>query len=101
MAFALTEEHADLCSVAADFAGRFADTRVTREQLDSYGNGEPAPFWDDLVANGLHALHIGEEHGGQGGTVADTAIVVEEFARRLVPGPFLSTVLASAAVAAR
>ena len=100
MAFALTEEHADLSAVAGDFAHRFADTRVTREQFAAYGAGEPAPFWNELVANGLHALHIGEEHGGQGGTVADTAIVVEEFARRLVPGPYLSTVLASAAVAA-
>lgn len=100
MALALTEEHADLCAVAADFASRFADIRATREILPAYGAGERPSFWDELVANGLHALHIGEEHGGQGGTVADTVIVVEEFARRLVPGSFASTVFASAAVAA-
>ena len=100
MALALTEEHADLCAVAADFASRFADIRETRENLPAYGAGERPSFWDELVANGLHALHIGEEHGGQGGTVADTVIVVEEFARRLVPGSFASTVFASAAVAA-
>ncbi|MCC9195578.1 acyl-CoA dehydrogenase [Arthrobacter sp. zg-Y820] len=100
MALALTEEHTDLCAAASDFASRFADTLATREQLPAYGAGEPAPYWDELVKNGLHSLHISEEHGGQGGTVADTAIVVEEFARRLVPGPYVSTVLASAAVAA-
>ncbi|MFJ7751392.1 acyl-CoA dehydrogenase [Arthrobacter sp. NPDC097144] len=100
MALALTEEHADLCAVAADFASRFADIRETREILPAYGAGERPSFWDELVANGLHALHIGEEHGGQGGTVADTVIVVEEFARRLVPGSFAATVFASAAVAA-
>ena len=100
MALALTEEHTDLCAAASDFASRFASTLTTREQLPAYGAGGRAPYWDELVKNGLHALHIGEEHGGQGGTVADTAIVVEEFARRLVPGPYLSTVLAGAAVAA-
>lgn len=100
MALALTEEHTDLCAAASDFASRFAATAATREQLPAYGTGERAPYWDELVRNGLHALHIGEEHGGQGGTVADTAIVVEEFSRRLVPGPYVSTVLASAAVAA-
>ena len=100
MALALTEEHTDLCSAASDFASRFADPLVTREQLPAYAAGERAPYWDELVKNGLHSLHISEEHGGQGGTVADTAIVVEEFARRLVPGPFASTILASAAVAA-
>ncbi|WAP52372.1 acyl-CoA/acyl-ACP dehydrogenase [Arthrobacter sp. ATA002] len=100
MALALTEEHTDLCAAASDFASRFADISATREQLPAYGAGGRAPYWDELVKNGLHALHISEEHGGQGGAVADTAIVVEEFARRLVPGPYLSTVLASAAVAA-
>ncbi|MET4059794.1 alkylation response protein AidB-like acyl-CoA dehydrogenase [Arthrobacter sp. UYP6] len=100
MALALTEEHTDLCATASDFAQRFAGLSATREQHRAYASGEPAPFWNELVDNGLHALHIGEEHGGQGGTVADTAIVVEEFARRLVPGAFTSTVLASAAVAA-
>ncbi|MDJ0358062.1 acyl-CoA dehydrogenase [Paenarthrobacter sp. PH39-S1] len=99
MPLSLTAEHADLAAVASEFAERFAGILDTRGQLDAYGTGGRPSYWSELVDNGLHALHISEEHGGQGGSVADTAIVVEEFGRRLVPGPYVATVLASAAVA--
>ncbi|MEO6531085.1 MAG: acyl-CoA dehydrogenase, partial [Specibacter sp.] len=95
----LAEDQADLATAVSDFADRFADIRQTHENLDSYGAGGRPPHWDELVENGLHALHISEERGGQGGSVVDTGVVVEEFGRRLVPGPYVSTVLASAAVA--
>ncbi|ALE91250.1 hypothetical protein AOC05_00880 [Arthrobacter alpinus] len=95
----LAEDQADLATAVSDFADRFADIRQTHENLDSYGAGGRPSHWDELVANGLHALHISEAHGGQGGSVVDTGVVVEEFGRRLVPGPYVSTVLASAAVA--
>lgn len=99
MPLSLTEEHADLAASVTEFAERFAGILETREQLDSYRAGGRPAHWGELVDNGLHALHINEERGGQGGSVADTAIVVEEFGRRLVPGPYVATVLASAAVA--
>lgn len=99
MPLSLTEEHADLAAAVSEFAERFADILVTREELKAYGAGGRPAHWGELVNNGLHALHIGEERGGQGGNIIDTAIVVEEFGRRMVPGPYVSTVLASAAVA--
>ncbi|MDN5825359.1 MAG: acyl-CoA dehydrogenase [Micrococcaceae bacterium] len=99
MPLSLTEEHTDLASAVSDFAERFADILETREHLQAYAEGGRPGHWAELVDNGLHALHISEERGGQGGSVADTAIVVEEFGRRLVPGPYVSTVLASSAVA--
>lgn len=99
MPLSLTEEHTDLAAAVSDFAERYADVLDTREHLNAYGAGGRPTHWDELVGNGLHALHIDEGLGGQGGTVADTAIVVEEFGRRLVPGPFVATVLASAAIA--
>ncbi|MFJ6415589.1 acyl-CoA dehydrogenase [Paeniglutamicibacter sp. NPDC091659] len=99
MPLSLTEEHADLAAAVSEFAARFADILETRERLDAYGAGGRPAHWGELVDNGLHALHISEERGGQGGSIIDTAIVVEEFGRRLVPGPFVSTVLASSAVA--
>ncbi|WP_449372620.1 acyl-CoA dehydrogenase family protein [Arthrobacter psychrolactophilus] len=99
MPLSITEEHADLAASVTEFAERFAGLLDTREQLDSYQAGGRPSHWSELVDNGLHSLHISEERGGQGGTVADTAIVVEEFGRRLVPGPYVATVLASAAVA--
>ncbi|MGP9615957.1 acyl-CoA dehydrogenase family protein [Arthrobacter sp. AOP36-A1-22] len=99
MPLSLTEEHTDLASAVSDFAERFADILETREHLQAYAEGGRPDHWAELVDNGLHALHISEERGGQGGSVADTAIVVEEFGHRLVPGPLVSTVLASSAVA--
>lgn len=99
MPLSLTEEHTDLAGAVSDFAERFAGIHDTREHLDTFGSGGRPAHWHELVANGLHALHISEKRGGQGGTVADTAIVVEEFGRRLVPGPFVATVLASSAIA--
>lgn len=99
MPLSLTEEHTDLAAAVSEFSERFADILDTRAQLESHRAGGRPAHWRELVDNGLHSLHIGEERGGQGGGVADTAIVVEEFGRRLVPGPYVSTVLASAAVA--
>ena len=99
MPLSLTEEHADLAAAVSEFADRFADILQTRELFDAYGAGGRPAHWGELVDNGLHCLHISEERGGQGGSIADTAIVVEEFGHRLVPGPYVSTVLASAAVA--
>lgn len=99
MPLSLTEEHADLAAAVSEFCERFAGIHDTRAQLESPRGGGRPGHWRELVDNGLHSLHIGEERGGQGGEITDTAIVVEEFGRRLVPGPYVSTVLASAAVA--
>ncbi|WP_427004824.1 acyl-CoA dehydrogenase [Pseudarthrobacter sp. H2] len=99
MPLSLTEEQMDLAASVSEFAERFAGILETRGQLENYGDGGRPSYWAELVGNGLHALHIAEERGGQGGGVMDTAVVVEEFGRRLVPGPYVSTVLASAALA--
>ena len=47
---------------------------------------------------GLTAIHIPESYGGQGFSYGDLAIVLEEMGRGLLCAPFLSTVLASAAI---
>ena len=41
-------------------------------------------------------MHLPEEVGGQGGTLADMACVIEAAAAALLPGPLLSTATASA-----
>ena len=51
-----------------------------------------------LREQGWLGLHIAEEHGGQGGGLLELAVVTEELARAMAPGPFLTTVLASALV---
>ncbi|GAB3962622.1 acyl-CoA dehydrogenase [Actinoallomurus acanthiterrae] len=72
----------------------------------SHGSGEQAVcasrpgFWPELAAQGLLALHLPEEHGGQGFSLLELAVAVEEMGRALAPGPYVPTVLASAVLAA-
>ncbi|PRB70403.1 acyl-CoA dehydrogenase [Arthrobacter sp. MYb213] len=98
MALSLTEEQVDLAAAVADFTRSAVDLLATRQEQESLAAGQLPSYWDELLDNGLHALHLSEELGGQGGTLVETAIVLEEFGHRHVSGPFLSTVLASAAV---
>jgi alkylation response protein AidB-like acyl-CoA dehydrogenase len=51
----------------------------------------PSEAHDALVANGLAAVHVGEQYGGQGADALATCIVIEEVARvcassSLIPG---------------
>ncbi|RAY12408.1 acyl-CoA dehydrogenase [Actinomadura craniellae] len=96
MTIGLTEEQHELAGSVAGFVARHAPRERTRAALDRLAAGDPPESWDALVAQGLLAVHLPEEHGGAGGTAADLAVVVEEAARGLLPGPFLPTVLTSA-----
>ena len=99
MPLALSPEHRDLAATVAAWARRAATTESTRAQLDALGVGERSDSWDGLVAQGLHAIHLPEERGGAGAALPDLVVVVEELGRSLYPGPFLSTVTASAVAA--
>ena len=48
---------------------------------------------------GWLGLHIPESYGGQGGGLAELVVVLEQLGRAGAPGPWLSTALASAAIA--
>ena len=51
-----------------------------------------------MAAQGWLGLHIAEEDGGQGFTLAEVAVVLEELGAALFPGPVLPTLLVSAAL---
>lgn len=91
MALSLTEEQIDLASAVVDFTRRSVDTMTTRDEHEKLATGALPSFWTEMLETGLHALHIPEELGGQGGTLVETAIVIEEFGHRYVSGPFLPT----------
>ena len=96
MALAITTEQEQLADAVTKFAARHAPIDKTRAALDSIAAGELPPWWAEFSANGFNAVHIPEAAGGQGGTLADMACVVEAAAAALLPGPLLSTVTASA-----
>lgn len=99
MAIGLTEEHDALAASVRGWAERNAGAQVVRAALDGAAGGRP-DYWSSLAEQGLLGLHLPEEHGGQGFGLLELSVVLEELGRASVPGPFLPTVLASAAIAA-
>lgn len=96
MALAITTEQEDLAEAVTQFAARHAPIDKTRAARDSIAAGELPTWWEEFTANGFHAVHIADDAGGQGGTLADMACVIEAAAAALLPGPLLSTASASA-----
>jgi 3-oxochol-4-en-24-oyl-CoA dehydrogenase len=102
MALALTEEHLQLAASVRAWAERNSPP----ESLRAAANGEDSGaaryremLGPSLAEQGLLGLHVPEADGGQGYGLAELAVAIEELGRALVPGGFLPTVLASAAIA--
>jgi alkylation response protein AidB-like acyl-CoA dehydrogenase len=98
MAIGLTEEHEALAASVRGFVERHVTPQTVRAAMD--GQEERPAFWPALADQGLLGLHLPEEHGGQGFSLVELAIAVEEFGRGLVPGPYVPTVMAGAIVGA-
>ncbi len=96
MALAITTEQEQLAAAVTNFAARHAPIDKTRASFDSIAAGELPPWWEELTAYGFHAVHLSQSVGGQGGTMTDLGCVIEAAAAALLPGPLLSTTIASA-----
>ncbi|MFH9738074.1 acyl-CoA dehydrogenase [Streptomyces roseolus] len=96
MGIAITHEQRDLARSVRAWLTRAAPREELRRRLDAPEPpaGRPA-HWDAAAAQGLLGIHVPEEHGGGGGGLDDLAVVVEETARALLPGPYLPSVLAA------
>jgi 3-oxochol-4-en-24-oyl-CoA dehydrogenase len=103
MALGLTEEHLQLAEAVRGWAQRHCPPDVVRAAAEAPDSGS-ARYLESLAPGlaeqGLLGLHLPEEDGGQGYGLAELAVAVEELGRALVPGAFLPTVWASAALAA-
>ncbi|GGT03586.1 acyl-CoA dehydrogenase [Nonomuraea spiralis] len=93
MAIGLSEEHEAL----RDSVSGWADRNIPSELLRSGSEERPA-FWPGLAEQGLLGLHLPEESGGSGYGLLEAAVAVEALAEKLVPGPYVPTVLASAII---
>lgn len=96
MTLGLTPEQQDLSAAVGQFAGRHAPIASTRAQFEALAAGRLPEWWDALVDNGFHAVHLPERLGGQGGRLLDAACVLESAGKALLPGPLLPTVTAGA-----
>jgi 3-oxochol-4-en-24-oyl-CoA dehydrogenase len=103
MALGLTPEHLELAVSVRGWASRHAAPTVARSAAEgddagaSHYRAELAPA---LADQGLLGLHLPESQGGQGFGLPELAIAAEELGCALLPGAFLPTVLASAALSA-
>src|SRR5262245_42110540 len=98
MGIALTEEQVALAESVRQFLARHVKTGQTRAEFDDLAAGVWPAVWGALKSQGLLGIHLPESYGGEGAGVVELAVVVEEAARSLLPGPFLTTVLTSLAI---
>jgi alkylation response protein AidB-like acyl-CoA dehydrogenase len=101
MTLALTEEHVQLAESVRAWAERSSPPDTVRAAANG-GDSGAARYRDvlapGLAEQGLLGLHVPEADDGQGFGLAELAIAVEELGRALVPGGFVPTALASAAL---
>ncbi|MCT1351959.1 MULTISPECIES: acyl-CoA dehydrogenase [Gordonia] len=97
MALAISSEHIDLADAAVGHLARHGVRAAARASLD--GAVELETFWSSTADLGWLGLHLPEEYGGSGYGIAELAVVLEAMGHELAPGPFLSTVVASAVIA--
>jgi len=96
---ALTPNQQDLAEAVAGFTARHAPIAATRAAFGELAAGQPQPSWHALVRQGFHALHLPESAGGDGAGLVELAVVLEQAAFGLFPGPLLPTVLAGQLIA--
>ncbi len=95
MNFAFSEEQEFLRETARRFLEDKCPTSTVRELMASEP-GFDADSWQEMAALGWLAMAIPESYGGAGFTFLETAVLLEEMGRALLPAPFLSTVILGA-----
>ncbi len=99
MPLPLTDDHRTLADTAADFLRQRDALGAARRLLDQPSTDRPA-FWDEMAGLGWLGLHLPEQYGGSGYSLAEVAVVAEQLGRACAPGPFAPTVIAAAAILA-
>jgi alkylation response protein AidB-like acyl-CoA dehydrogenase len=92
VSFTLTDEQELLRATVRDLL----TTRATSERVRETMTGEQhldEAAWRELAELGLVGLMIPEAYGGAGAGFVELSIVLEELGRRLLPVPFLSSVV--------
>jgi alkylation response protein AidB-like acyl-CoA dehydrogenase len=99
MDIGFSEEQELLRETARKFLDAECDSRFVRARM-----AEPAAvtdeFWQKLAEQGWLGIMYSEADGGSGLGLVDLVVLMEEMGRRVMPGPFLSTVLLGGAAIA-
>ena len=86
-----TPERAELRAAVGKLVGRYGHDYFMAK---ARSHEPPAELWQELGQAGYLGVHLSEEYGGGGGTMADLAVVIEEAATQGVP--LLMTVISPA-----
>jgi len=92
MDLGLSEEQELLKNAARDFLEKECPETLVRE-MEEDEKGYSPDLWKKMAEQGWQGLLIPDEYGGAGFGYLDLIILIEEFGRALVPGPFISTVV--------
>ena len=93
MDLSLTDRQESIKSAAREFFDSECPTSLVRA-MEEDERGYPADLWERMASMGWMGLPFPERRGGSGGSLTDLAVLLEEFGRSLVPGPFFETVAA-------
>ena len=95
MDLGLDEQQEMLKNFARDFLEKECPETLVRE-MEEDEQGYSPDLWKKMADQGWMGLIIPEDQGGTGMTLCELVVLLEEFGRALVPGPFISTVVLGA-----
>ena len=95
MDLGLTETQELLKNSAREFLENECPETLVRE-MEEDEKGYSPELWRKMAEQGWQGLLIPEQYGGAGFDFIDLCVLLEEFGRALVPGPYMSTVLGGA-----
>ena len=94
MNFDLTDEQRMLQAAAKEMLA----ARLNSDKLRALAETDDAfdeTLWNEIVELGWPGLIVSEEYGGQGLGMVELTVLMEQVGYALLPGPFLSNVLAA------
>jgi 3-oxochol-4-en-24-oyl-CoA dehydrogenase len=94
MSMGISEEHVELARSLREWAASLGGREAARD-AESVADATFADTWKACVEMGVATIGLPESYGGGGGSVLDQAVALEACAHELVPGPLLSTAVAS------
>jgi len=97
MDLGLSEEQELLKNSARDFLEKEVPESYVRE-MEEDERGYSPEVWKKMADLGWQGLMIPEDQGGTGFGFLDLVVLIEEFGRALVPGPFISTMIGATAI---
>ena len=92
MDLGLDEQQEMLKNFARDFLEKECPESLVRE-MEEDEKGYSPQLWKGMAQQGWMGLVIPEKYGGTDMNLCELVVLLEEFGRALVPGPFISTVV--------